>query len=159
MIASLTENLDSCKNKYQFEDEVDIEEKKDSEQPDDETDDEKDEIEYQTKDPVRKHQFDYDKTTCMAPKFPEAIPGGSGSELNFAPGEGKIPTSILSEEDWDINSFPNLHPTGSNGLHENRKIEGLRDQQYFEQRLKNKDQRFEQCTPYVFAAAHRGKTT
>ena len=38
-------------------------------------------------------------------------------------------------------------------MHQNRKIEGLSDQQYFEQRLKNQDERFEQCTPYVFAAA------
>ena len=70
----LTEILNSCNNKYQIEDEVDIEEKKDSEQPDDETDDEKDEIEYQTKDPVRKHQFDYDKTTCMTQSFLKQFP-------------------------------------------------------------------------------------
>ena len=89
----------------------------------------------------------------MTPRFPEAIPGNQDTDLSFAPGEGKIPTSILSEEDWDIGSFPNLHPTGKNGLHQNRKIEGLTDQQYFEQRLKNEDTRFEQCTPYVFAAA------
>ena len=88
----------------------------------------------------------------MTPKFPEAIPGVMDPELSFAPGEGKIPTSILSEEDWDINSFPNIHPTGRYGLHHNRKVEGLTDQQYFEQRLKNQDTRFEQCTPYVFAA-------
>ena len=48
--------------------------------------------------------------------------------------------------------FPNLHPSGINGLHQTREIKGLIDQQYFEQRLKNKDTRFEQCSPYVFAA-------
>ena len=89
----------------------------------------------------------------MTPTYPEAIPGYEGTGLSFAPGEGKIPTSILSEEDWDIKSFPNLHPTGTNGLHQNRKIDGLTNQQYLEQRLKNQDTRFEQCTPYVFAAA------
>ena len=144
-----------CQNKYQPEDEVNTEQdyKNDYENLESGTDDEKDKLEYRTKDPVQKHQFDYDKTTCMAPEFREAIPGSSDQELKFAPGEGKIPTNILSEEDWDINSFPNLHPTGTNGLHQNRKIEGLSDQQYFEQRLKNQDERFEQCTPYVFAAA------
>ena len=117
---------------------------------DSETDDETEDIEYRSKDPVRKHQFDYDKTTCMTPRFPEDFPGNQDTDLSFAPGEGKIPTSILSEEDWDIGSFPNLHPTG-NGLHQNRKMEGLTDQQYFEQRLKNEDTRFEQYTPYVFS--------
>ena len=137
----VSESLKICQNKYQPEDEVNTEQddKNDSENPESGTDDEKDDLEYRTKDPVRKHQFDYDKTTCMAPEFREAIPGSSDQELKFAPGEGKIPTNILSEEDWDINSFPNLHPTGTNGLHQNRKIEGLSDQQYFEQRLKNQD--------------------
>ena len=159
----LNENLDSCQGICQPEDEVSKGDPQNNEKQtdletkdklsDSETDDEKDDVEYRTKDPVRKHQFDYDKTTCLAPRFPEAIPGNARPELNFAPGEGKIPTSILSEEDWDINSFPNLHPSGKNGLHHTRKIEGLTDQQYFEQRLKNQDPRFEQCTPYVFAAA------
>ena len=34
----------------------------------------------------------------------------------FAPAEGKIPTSILNDDDWDINSFPNLHPTRKNKM-------------------------------------------
>ena len=84
----------------------------------------------------------------MAPRFPEAIPVNGRPELNIAPGEGKIPTSFLSEEDWDIYSFPNLHLSGKNGVHHNNQ-----HQQYFEQRLKKQDPWFEQCTPYVFAAA------
>ena len=51
------------------------------------------------------------------------------------------------------NSSLNLHPSGRNGLHQSRKVEGLTDQQYFRQRLKNKNNRFEQCTPNIFAAA------
>ena len=50
--------------------EVDLEENQDSEQPDSDSENEKDEIEYKT-------------------KFPEATTGTSGSELNFAPGEGE----------------------------------------------------------------------
>ena len=38
-------------------------------------------------------------------------------------------------------------------MHETREVKNLTDQQYFEQRLKNTDNRFEQCTPYVFAIA------
>ena len=87
----------------------------------------------------------------MVQKFPEAIPQTSNKELSLAPGEGKIPTNILKEDDWDVKSFPNIHPSGRNGLHQKRTVKGLTDQQYIEQRLKNIDTRFEQCTPYVFA--------
>ena len=72
--------------------------------------------------------------------------------MNFAPAEGKIPTNILKDDDWDINSFPNLHPTGKNKMFQDREVK-LTPQQYLAQRLKNRDTRFEQCTPYVFAAA------
>ena len=107
------------------------------------------EEEYMKKDPIRKFQYDYNKTTCMTNKFPEA---DSSSALDFAPAEGKIPTSILKDKDWDINSFPNLHPSGQNKMFQEREMK-LTPQQYLGQRLKNKDTRFEQCTPYVFAAA------
>ena len=110
---------------------------------------EKEEEEYVRKDPIRKFQYDYNNTTCMTNKFPEV---DSNSALDFAPAEGKIPTSILKDEDWDINSFPNLHPTGQNKMFQEREIK-LTPQQYLGQRLKNKDTRFEQCAPYVFAAA------
>ena len=96
-----------------------------------------------------KYQYDYNKTTCMTNKFPEV---DASSALNFAPAEGKIPTSILKDKDWDINSFPNLHPSGQNKMFQDREIK-LTPQQYLGQRLKNKDTRFEQCAPYVFAAA------
>ena len=100
-------------------------------------------------DPIRKYQYDYNKTTCLTNKFPEV---DNESALSFAPAEGKIPTSILKDEDWDINSFPNLHPSGRNKMFQDRK-QKITPQQYLVQRLKNKDRRFEQCTPYVFASA------
>ena len=58
--------------------------------------DEREEEEYKKKDPIRKFQYDYNKTTCMTNKFPES---DSSSALNFAPAEGKIPTSILKDQD------------------------------------------------------------
>jgi hypothetical protein len=140
----LIENLESCQDKKNPEDELNEESGSDQEA-------EKEENEYRTKDVVRKYQFDYDLSTCMVQKFPEAIPQTSNKELSFAPGEGKIPTNILKEDDWDVKSFPNVHPSGRNGLHQKRTVKGLTDQQYIEQRLKNIDTRFEQCTPYVFA--------
>ena len=108
----------------------------------------KEEEEYKAKDPIRKFQYDYNGTTCMTNKFPET---DSSGPLNFAPAEGKIPSNILKDENWDINSFPNLHPSGQNKMFQDRKAK-LTPQQYLSQRLKNKDNRFEQCTPYVFAA-------
>ena len=87
----------------------------------------------------------------MIPKFPETLPNVDSREISFAPGEGKIPSNILKEMDWDTKSFPCLHPTGKDGLHQMRPVKGLTDQQYIEQRLKNEDTRFEQCTSYVFA--------
>ena len=35
----------------------------------------KEEEEYVKKDPIRKFQYDYNKTTCMTNKFPEADSG------------------------------------------------------------------------------------
>ena len=111
--------------------------------------DNKDEEEYLKKDPVRKYQYDYNRTTCLTNKFPESK---TESALDFAPAEGKVPTSILKDDDWDINSFPNLHPSGKNKMFQDREVK-LTPQQYLSHRLKHKDTRFEQCTPYVFAAA------
>ena len=145
-VDDILEVLDSCQDKTNPEDEMNVEHDYDSE-----IENEKEDIEFRTKDVVRKYQFDYDMTTCMVPKFPEGIPETADQEFNVAPGEGKIPSNILKEDDWDLKSFPNLHPTGTNGLKQKRRVKGLTDQQYIEQRLKNQDTRFEQCTPYVFA--------
>lgn len=139
----LTESLDTCQNKCNPKDEVEEDMDSDSEF-------EKEDFEYRTKDTVRKFQLDYDMTTCMVPKFPEGIPQTEENDLSVAPGEGKIPSNILREEDWDVKSFPNLHPTGKCGMKQKREVK-LSDQQYIDQRLKNKDTRFEQCTPWIFA--------
>ena len=48
---------------------------------------EKEEEEYVRKDPIRKFQYDYNNTTCMTNKFPEA---DSNSALDFAPAKGKF---------------------------------------------------------------------
>ena len=65
-------------------------------------------------DPVRKFHFDYDKSLCLADKYPE---------ISVAPGEGQRPSNLLSEKDWDIKAFSYLHNyDGSNGLHQNRKV-------------------------------------
>ena len=77
--------------------------------------------------------------TCILPKFPEAIPETAEHQTSFAPGKGKVPTNILREDNWDVKGFPSIHPSGKNGLHQKRTIEGLTDQQYIEQTLKNQE--------------------
>ena len=73
-----------------------------------------DENEEIRKDPVRKFHFQYDKSLCLADKYPE---------ISVAPGEGQKPSSLLSEKDWDIKAFAYLHNhDGSNGLHQQRKV-------------------------------------
>ena len=118
---------------------------------------EDDEEEYLRKDPVRKFQFDHNVSTCLTNKFPEMLVNDDGEEIpedydfSFAPGEGKIPTNIYLDDDWDIKAWPSLHPDGKYGLHHKRSVH-LSDQKYFVQRIRNKDRRFEENPGYVFAA-------
>ncbi len=77
----------------------------------------------------------------------------SSSLCPIAPGEGKIPTNLLRDENWDVNAFPNLHPSGKYGLDFQRKLK-LTPQQYFNQRLLNCDKKFATNIPYVFASVY-----
>jgi hypothetical protein len=110
---------------------------------------EAEEEEYLTHDAVRKFQIDHDKSSVLTQRFPEI---GTDSMLCFAPGEGKVPTNILNNKSWDIDSFPHLFPSGDHGMFSKRDV-SLKDQEFLTQRLCNKDTRFEQCPPFVFAAA------
>lgn len=95
----------------------------DTEDHSDTDEDEKEELEYITKDPVKKWQFDYNRSTCFSDNYPEI---NYKDEVNnaheVAPGEGKIPTNILQEKDWDLRAFPSLLPDGRNGLHEEKEV-------------------------------------
>ena len=52
---------------------------------------------------------------------------------------------------WEIKSFPTLLPDGKFGLDHKRKIK-LTKQQYFAQRLLNRDDRFAKNPDYLFSA-------
>jgi len=92
------------------------------------------EEQYEKKDAVKKWQFQYNRSTCFSNNYPEiSYKGESSNHVTVAPGENKTPTNILSEKDWDIKSFPCLHPNGENSLHSERKIK-LSDQEYLTQR-------------------------
>ena len=110
------------------------------------------EQEYKEKDSVKKWQFDYNRSTCFSNNYPEInYKEDTSEELSVAPGEGKIPSNILDEKDWDLKSFPCLHPDGKNSLQSERQVT-LNDQDYFVQRVMNKDTRFAENPAYVFAA-------
>ena len=108
------------------------------------------------KDTIRRHQFDHNRNTCLTNNYPEMLADENGrqhhNELSFAPGEGNYPTNLLDENDWDVKSWPALHPDGRFGLHHNRKTK-LTDQYYFCRRILQEDQRFSKSPGYIFAAA------
>ena len=117
-----------------------------------------DENDYIAKDTIRKHQFDHNRHTCLTNNYPEMFIDQNGKsierkgQLEFAPAEGNYPTNLINETDWDIKSWPALHADGKYGLHFKRKIR-LTEQQYFAQRILNRDLRFSKSPGYIFAAA------
>ena len=119
---------------------------------DDSSDDkEKDDIEYEQNDPVKRYQYGYNKSLCMTNKYPE-IETNEVENISLAPGEGKVPKDILTEDDWDIKAFPHLNnPDGSNGKDQNRKVR-LTDQNFFIQKICNKERRFSRSAAYMYAA-------
>ena len=132
------------------EDDVDILEKSDENETESKV--EKEEEEYQTHDSVKKWQFNYNRSTCFSDNYPEiSYKEDSNKRIAVAPGEGKCPSNILQEKDWDLKSFPCLLPDGKNSLQTEREVK-ISDQDYFTQRIMNKDPRFATNPAYVFAA-------
>jgi hypothetical protein len=64
----------------------------------------------------------------MTNNYPEMFVDGNGERvinsehLSFAPAEGNCPTNLLNEKNWDIKSWPGLHPDGLYELHHKIKI-------------------------------------
>ena len=88
----------------------------------------------------------------MTSKQPEITSSTAKKDIEITPGEGQIPKDIMSDENWDIKSFPHLHnPDGSNGKDQKRQVR-LTEQQYFIQRICNKEKRFSRSPAYMYAA-------
>ena len=124
------------------------------------SEDENEEEDNASKHFAKKWQFQYNSSTYFSNDFPELDvheeKNQDGTDekdkaYSVAPGEGKKPTNILNEHDWDVKSFPGLHPDGNMGLSEERDIK-VTDQMYFAQRIQNFDKRFANTAAYVFAA-------
>ena len=129
----------------------------------DEKDNDEDELEYIENDAVRKWQYTQDDNVLMDNMFPENeinVHADDSSEIaniendgvSVAPGEGQMPTNILSEKDWDVKTFPHLFPDGRYELHYKRE-QKLTNLQYFNQRLFNKDVRYSSSPCFVYAAS------
>ena len=101
---------------------------------------------------LKKYQFAYNESLCMTNKYPEISVNNTESSVNIAPGEGQIPKDIMTDNDWDVKAFPHLHnPDGSNGKDQERKVR-LTEQNYFIQRICNKEKRFAQSPAFMYAA-------
>ena len=133
-----------------FEEEVELMTDITSEEKDEETEEERMEKEYLAKDPVRRYQFDgYNKSLCMSDVYPEM---SHKNAVAVAPGEGERPKNILWDDNWDVKGFPHLNsPDGKYGLHHERSRR-LTDQQYFIQRICNRNPKFAKSPPYLYAA-------
>ena len=105
-------------------------------------------------DPVRRQHFNYNEYSTLVNGHPEIFldnEGNQAADLDFAPGEGKKPTDPQTQKDWDVKSWPLLLPDGRFGLSHDRKVK-LTKQNYFQQRLLNKDDRFARHPDFTFAA-------
>ena len=105
-------------------------------------------------------------TTCLIPENPETrvivntssetmkkkLKTSSDVVCEVAPGEGKVVTNYLREEDFDIAGFPRHFPDGKYGLNDKNRPRRITPQQYFTQRLLNVDKRFAKDFDFLFVA-------
>ena len=117
--------------------------------------------------PTNKHQHNLGGETLLTENFPESNvvinssdqvknvkrSDDSTSSLQLAPGEGKVPTSLMRDDDWDIKAFPHLHSSGRYGLNYQRESK-LTPQEYFKQRILNVDKRWSRNKTFLFAALY-----
>ena len=90
------------------------------------------------------------KTDCTVNKKAR---DDSVASFPIAPGEGKIPTSLMRDDTWDVDAFPQLHPSGKYGLHHPRD-QKLTSTKVFKQRLMNCDDRWVKNKAYLFSSLY-----
>ena len=74
------------------------------------------------------------------------------NDITLAPGEGKSPISMITDENCEELSFPHLFPSGKFGFKVDRH-EKLTPTRYFNQRLLNYTQKFAADSDYIFFAS------
>jgi len=112
---------------------------------------EKEEEYFRKHDSAAKFQFNYNRVTTLTNDHPEInVQDKAFAPLTSAPGEGKIPISLLQDPKWDKKSHPHLDPTGKNNLNKDRKVK-LSNLQFCDQRLKNCNPKFSHASSYFMA--------
>ena len=94
--------------------------------------------------PINLHRFNFQETLFI----PNVL---SSKEVNIAPGEGKQPTSMLSDEFCEDLDFPYLFPRSKFGYKVERDIK-LSPSKYFNQCLLNYTQLFASDPDFMFFA-------
>ena len=114
-------------------------------------------------DSVKQYQSNQNSRTCLMPiddssrvivndtRHPIQPKTTSKTEINIAPGEGKIPTNFIREKFIDASAFPKHFPTGRFGKDHPREFP-VTDQMIFAQRLLNEDERFSRDPFFLFFA-------
>ena len=128
----------------------------DSEQDDDDDDEQINSI--------KDNQLDLGSNVMLTDAFPESSvvinqpssqsrTGQSQEGFDIAPGEGKIPTNLARDPNWDIDGFPHLFPDGKFGLNQARKMK-LSTLKYLLCRLQSFDKRWCKNPAFVFACVY-----
>ena len=120
----------------------------------------------QPMDSIRENQLDLGSSVTLTDANPESAvvinqPAGSSSSrkkqtdggLDIAPGEGKIPTNLARDPNWDIDAFPHLFPDGKYGLNHEREKK-LSTLKYLISRLQSIDKRWCKNSAFLFAALY-----
>ena len=81
------------------------------------------------------------------------LPKRNGDVVHvIAPGQRKKLSNWLSEEDHDINAFPDLFPNGRCGLNDTERPRKITPGQNYSQKVLNVDPRFSQDPDFIFVA-------
>ena len=86
----------------------------------------------ETEDPLDEHRVGANESSLIS-IVPHQI---NENDITLAPGEGKSPISMLTDENCEELSFPHLFPSGKFGYKTDRNIK-LTPARYFNQRLLN----------------------
>ena len=100
----------------------------------------------ETEDPLDEHRVGANESSLIS-IVPHQI---NENDITLAPGEGKSPISMLTDENCEEpSSFPHLFPSGKFGYKTDRNIK-LTPARYFNQRLLNYTQKFASDSDYIF---------
>ena len=104
--------------------------------------------EFDNEDPLNSFRTHANETLLVS-EIPNMVIDDENTIL--APGEGKIPYSLINDEKCEELAHPHLFPTGKFGYHVERDVK-LSPSKYFNQRLLNCSQKFASDADYIFFA-------